>query len=89
MKFLGLAKFHNFARIAKFSLGLRKSSEIFAILAKFPGIAALHCIAYCSSTAFIFITLPSFIHLFLVCLMADEWVQSSWFSICLDIELSR
>ena len=56
-KILGLAKIDNFAKIAKFSLRLRNfrnPNEIFAILAKFPGIAdpSLHCLL--SSTASIF-----------------------------------
>ena len=41
-KILGLAKMHNFAKIAKFSLSLRNFRnpiEIFASLVKFPGIA--------------------------------------------------
>ena len=40
-KILGLAKMHNFAKIAKFSLRLRNfrnPGEIFAILAKFLGL---------------------------------------------------
>ena len=58
----GLAKIDNLAKIAKFWLRLRNfrnPSEIFAILAKFPGIAdpSLHCLL--SSTASISITLPS------------------------------
>ena len=44
-----IAKFPNFARIAKFSLWLRNfhnPSEIFAIIEKFPGLPVLHCSAH-------------------------------------------
>ena len=53
--FSRLAKFPNFAMIAKFSLWLRNfrnPSEIFAIIAKFYGIA--HCILYCISFSSLF-----------------------------------
>ena len=57
-KILGLAKMHNFAKTANFSLRLRNfrnPSEIFAILAKFPGIADLSLLCLLSSTALIFL----------------------------------
>ena len=46
-----IEKFPNFARIAKFSLWLRNfrnPNEIFAIIAKFPGLPVLHYFAYCT-----------------------------------------
>ena len=60
LNFASLAKFLNFARIAKFSLwqrNFRNPSEIFAIIAKFPGLPVIHCSAHCTSTA-------SFLHHF-------------------------
>ena len=57
-KILGLAKMRNFAKIAKFLLSLRNfrnPSKIFAILAKFPGMADFPLPCLLSSTASIFL----------------------------------
>ena len=48
----------DFRYIVKFRLrNFRNPSKIFAIIAKFPGIAVLYCFVYCTSTA-------SFLHHF-------------------------
>ena len=70
-KILGLAKIHNFAKIAKFLLRLRNfrnPCEIFAILAKFPGIADFSLLCLLSSTALNFFSLC--LHSFI-----DLWVD--------------
>ena len=73
--FASLAKFPNFARIAKFSLWLRNfhnPSEIFAIIAKFPGLPVLHCFAYSTLYCILLHHFAFISSLNLVCLMAGN-----------------